>query len=297
MSLRRITLMTAASVGAKERTAFVLSGGGSLGAIQAGMLMELIAAGVRPDLIVGVSAGAVNGAFLAHDPSVDTTERIAQLWSRVTTREALGLTWRSVFGLLGRQGYVADSSGLRRILERDLPYRSIENAAIPFHILAADEASGSEVILSSGDVIEAVLASAAIPGVFAPVLIDGRRLIDGAVAGTPIAAAARLGATRLLVVPCGFTCVGGAVPRRALGRAMHAINLVGARQLRRDFDEYSARVRVRLVPPLCPLAQSSYDYSHGARLISAARQSTRRWLDEGGLENDEYPHQLLIHVH
>ena len=214
MSLRRITLMTAASVGAKERTAFVLSGGGSLGAIQAGMLMELIAAGVRPDLIVGVSAGAVNGAFLAHDPSVDTTERIAQLWSRVTTREALGLTWRSVFGLLGRQGYVADSSGLRRILERDLPYRSIENAAIP--------------------------------GVFAPVLIDGRRLIDGAVAGTPIAAAARLGATRLLVVPCGFTCVGGAVPRRALGRAMHAINLVGARQLRRDFDEYPHQLLIHV---------------------------------------------------
>jgi len=74
----------------EHRIAFVLAGGGSLGAVQVGMLAELIGAGVRPDIIVGVSAGALNGAFLAFDPSPGMVEQMAMLWSRMTTREVLG---------------------------------------------------------------------------------------------------------------------------------------------------------------------------------------------------------------
>lgn len=279
-------------------TAFVLAGGGSLGAVQAGMLLELLADEVRPDLVVGVSAGALNGAFLAHDPSLAGAEHIARLWRRVSTREALGLSWRSLLGLVGLQGHLADGRGLRALLERELPYRTFDAARVPLHILAADESTGDEVLLSEGDVLQAVLASTAIPGVFAPVTLRGRRLVDGGVAaGTPIATAARLGATRLIVLPCGFTCVQKAVPRHALGRAMHAIALLGARQLRRDFEHYAGQLALRLVPPLCPLETSSYDYSRGDALIAAARQSTRRWLDAGGLQNEGFPHELQIHSH
>ncbi len=283
---------------ANGKTAFVLAGGGSLGAVQAGMLQELIAAGVRPDLVVGVSAGSINGAFLAYDPTPATAEHIAELWRRVTTREALGLSWRSLFGLLGLRGHVADARGIQGILERELPYRTFDAARVPLHIVAADEATGAEVLLSEGSVVTAVLASTAIPGVFAPVTIGGRKLVDGVIAaGTPIATAVRLGATRLIVLPCGFTCVDRAVPRHAVGRAMHAITLLGARQLRQDYDHYGGRVSLRLVPPLCPLDQSSYDYSRGAPLIAAARESTRNWLDARGLERDGFPHELHIHAH
>lgn len=278
--------------------AFVLAGGGSLGAVQAGMLVELVAADVRPDLIVGVSAGALNGAFLAYDPSPSTVERIAELWRRISTREALGLSWQSFLGVIGLRGHLADARGLRGLLDRELPYREFSATQVPLHIVAADETSGAEVVLNSGNVAEAVLASTAIPGVFAPVVIAGRRLIDGVVAsGTPIATAVRLGATRLIVLPCGFTCVEKAVPRHAVGRAMHAITLLGARQLRQDFEHYAGRVSLRLVPPLCPLRHSSYDYSHGAALIAAARETTRRWLDEGGLDRDGFPQQLQLHSH
>jgi NTE family protein len=283
---------------ANGKTAFVLAGGGSLGAVQAGMLQELIAADVRPDLVVGVSAGSINGAFLAHDPTPATAEHIAELWRRVTTREALGLSWRSLFGLLGLRGHVADARGIQGILERELPYRTFDAARVPLHIVAADELTGAEVLLSEGSVVTAVLASTAIPGVFAPVTIGGRKLVDGVIAaGTPIATAVRLGATRLIVLPCGFTCVDKAVPRHAVGRAMHAITLLGARQLRQDFDHYADRVSLRIVPPLCPLDQSSYDYSRGAPLIAAARESTRTWLDAHGLERDDFPHELHIHSH
>ena len=262
------------------------------------MLAELVAAGVRPDLIVGVSAGALNGAFLAFDPRLEMIERMMALWSRIRTRDVLGLSWGTLLGLVGLRDYLAHARGLRRLLEQELPYREFHGTRIPLHIVTADHHSGAEVVLAEGDVIEAVLASTAIPGVFPPVVIGGRTLVDGVVAtGTPIATAVRLGATRLIVLPCGFTCAGRAIPRHPIGRAMHAITLLGARQLRTDFEHYHARAELRLVPPLCPLAQSSYDYSQGAALIAAARESTRRWLDGDGLSRTEFPEQLAVHVH
>ena len=279
-------------------TALVLAGGGSLGAIQAGMLAELTAAGVQADMVVGVSAGAINGAFFAHAPSAGMVERLVELWSRVTTREALGLSWRSLLGLIGLRDHIASPSGVRSLLERNLPYRSFEETSIPLHIVCADLVTGEEVVLSRGRVIEAVLASAAIPGVFPPVQIDGRALIDGVVAaGTPIGAASRLGAVRLIVLPCGFACAAKTVSRHALGRAMHAITLLGARQLRQDYERYSDSIAIHVVPPLCPLSHSSYDYSHGAALIGRARTSTRRWLENGGLGRREFPAQLAEHSH
>ena len=279
-------------------TALVLAGGGSLGAVQVGMLAELAAAGVRPDLIVGVSAGAINAAFFAHAADSHTAERLTVLWSRVTTREALGLSWRSLLGLVGLRDHVANPGGLRSLLERHLPYRSFEEAAVPLHIVCADLVTGNEVILSQGAVIDAVLASTAIPGVFPPVSVNGRRLIDGVVAaGTPIAAARRLGAARVIVLPCGFACADKKVSRRALGRAIHAMTLLGARQLRQDFERYQDLMAICVVPPLCPLAQSSYDYSHGAALIERARESTRAWLSAGGLGRQVFPEGLTMHAH
>jgi NTE family protein len=146
------------------------------------MLVELIAADVRPELIVGVSAGALNGTFLAYDPSPSTVERIAELWRRISTREARGLSWQSLLGVIGLRGHIADARGLRRLLDRELPYREFSATQVQLHIVAADEASGAEVLLNDGSVAEAVLASTAIPGVFAPVVIAGRRAAgrDGA---------------------------------------------------------------------------------------------------------------------
>jgi NTE family protein len=278
--------------------AFVLAGGGSLGAVQVGMLAELIANGLRPNLIVGVSAGALNGAFLAYDPTIGMVEQMTALWSGVRTRDVLGFSWGSLLALVGMRSHFAHAQGVRRLLERELPYRRIEATRVPLHVVAAEQHTGEEVLLSRGDVIEAVLASTAIPGVFPAVSVAGQSLVDGVVAtGTPISTAVRLGARRLIIVPCGFTCVERAIPRHPIGRAMHAFALLGARQLRSDFANYAQRAELRLVPPLCPLAQSPYDYSQGAALIAAARESTRRWLDDGGLDRVEFPREFMVHTH
>lgn len=280
------------------RLAFVLAGGGSLGAVQAGMLAELAANGVFPDLVVGVSAGALNGAFYAHDPSAAAVERMMALWKRTRTRDVIGVSLATLLAMVGLRQHLAHANGLRRLLDRELPYRHIEGTRVPLHIVAADLHTGEEVLLERGDVIDAVLASTAIPGVFPPVTIAERPLVDGVVAtGTPIATAVRLGATRVVVLPAGFTCAGSALSRHPIGRAMHAVALLGARQLRHDFGVYATQARLHIVPPLCPIAQSSYDYSNGGVLIDRARISTRAWLDAGGLERSEFPGALVPHRH
>jgi NTE family protein len=282
----------------RERTAFVLAGGGSLGAAQVGMLAELTAAGERPDLIVGVSAGAINAAFFAADPSPRTVDAMATLWRSITTRRALGLSWRSLLGLVGLRDHVASPHSLRSLLASGLGYRDFSAAAVPLHVVCAELATGSEVVLSSGSVVEAVLASAAIPGVFPPVLVAGDWLVDGAIAAnTPIAAAIRLGATRLVVLPAGFACAARRVSRHPLARAMHAITLLGARQLQQDFERYQGSCAIHIVPPLCPVAHSSYDYAHAAELIGRGRESTRAWLGAGGLAQRGFPEALTLHAH
>lgn len=279
-------------------TAFVLAGGGSLGAVQAGMLVEVLTAGIRPDLIVGVSAGAINGAYLAADPVAQRAEQLVSLWSGLRTRDVLGTRLLVTLRMLGARPALASPQPLRLLLSRSLPYQRIEAARTKLCLVASDQHTGEEVVMQDGDLVDAVLASAAIPGVFPPVQIGNRSLIDGVIAsGTPISTAVRLGADRLIVMPCGFTCVGTAIPRRSIGRAIHALTLIAAQRLRAEFERHRDLVSIRIVPPLCPLARSAHDYSGGAELIRTARESTRAWLDGGGLDRCELPHEIKDHVH
>jgi NTE family protein len=279
-------------------TAYVLAGGGSLGAAQVGMLAELCAAGERPDLIVGVSAGAINGAFFAPDPSSENTRRMAELWISMTTRRALGFSLGSLLGLIGLRDHVASPNGLRALLVDHLSYQRFDQATVPLHVVCAELETGREVLISEGPVVEAVLASTAVPGVFPAVELGGRRLVDGAIAAnTPIASAVRLGADRLIVLPAGFACALRHIGRSPFAQAMHAITLLGARQLHADFDRYSREVAIHVIPPVCPVAHSSYDYRHATALIEGARATTRKWLAHGGLSRIEFPDPLIEHTH
>ena len=279
-------------------TAFVMAGGGSLGAVEVGMLQALLAWGEAPAFIVGASAGAINGAFFAAEPTAAGVAKLDRIWRGLRRRDVFPLNLRSVLGWFAHGGHLVDSAGIRQLLERHLPYQQLENAALPIHIVASDMINGDEVLLSHGPAVDAILASAAIPGVFAPVRIDGRMLVDGGVANnTPISTAVRLGATRVIVLPTGFACALKSVPSNAVARAMHALSLLVARQLVHDAERYAAKVELRIVPGLCPLDCSPYDYSAGAMLIDRAELSTRQWLESGGLERDTEPGPLHEHRH
>jgi NTE family protein len=280
-------------------TAFVFAGGGSLGAIEVGMLRELLERGEYPGCVVGASAGAINAAYFAGRPHGDGVAMLEALWCKIRRQDIMPL---SMFGLLAMilrsRPHLVEANALRRLLETQLSYERIEQATLALHIVATDMLTGGEVVLSTGPVVNAVQASAAIPGVFPPVRIDGVDLVDGGVANnTPISVAVARGATRIIVLPAGFACALHAPPRSAIAQAMHALTLVIARQLVRDLEFYSTRAQIYVVPPLCPLDVSPYDYTQCAQLIERAAQKTRAWLSDGGLERALIPGELREHAH
>ena len=281
------------------KTAFVLAGGGSLGAVEVGMLHALSEQGVQPDFIVGASAGAINGAFFASDPTAGCVVQLDRLWRSLTRSHIMPMGIVDLLRVAMRRDYMVDPKALRRLLEKHLPYRRLEDARAPMYVVATDLLLGQEVVLSSGSVVEAVLASTAIPGVFPPVRIDGRDLVDGGVANnTPISTAIRLGATRLVVLPTGFACALKTLPKSAIGRALHALSLLITRQLVGDIERFSTQVALHVVPPLCPVDNSPYDYSACATLIDRALKTTREWIEGGGLDQPGgVPHQMTDHTH
>lgn len=282
-----------------EKTAFVFAGGGSLGAIEVGMLRELVGWGLTPDMVIGASAGAINGAYFACHPHMEGTVKLESLWRSITRAEVLPWSWRSMFGMIaGKRGHLVESLGLKRLLNRHFGESRVEDAAVPLHVVATDMNTGAEVVLSSGNIVSAVLASAAIPGVFPPVEMDGRKLIDGGVANnTPVSTAVRLGATRIIVLPAGFACAERRAPRGAIEHAFNALSLLVARQLVHDLERWGDRAHIAVVPPLCPLDVSPYDYSRCGELIDRAAEATVAWLRADGLSSRRVPGALEPHDH
>ena len=275
----------------------MFAGGGSLGAVQVGMLRTLLSHGVRPDFVVGASVGAINASYFAAAPDLDGVAALARIWSGLRRADVFPLTLTSAFGLLRHPGNLVDPSGLRRLIETNLPYRRIEDAPIPLHIMATNQ-QGQPVRLSSGPAVEAILASTAIPGVFPPVEIDGEALMDGAIAAnTPLLLAAQLGASRIVILPTGYACALEAPPRRALAKALHAITLLIAWQLMHELEVCSRDVEVHLVPTLCPLAVSPFDFSAANELMERAAAAAEKWIADGGLTRRARPQELSPHRH
>ena len=187
------------------KTAFVLAGGGSLGAVQVGMLKALTRQGMIPDFVVGASVGALNGAYFAAQPDDAGVKRLERIWSRLHRADIFPLSpFNSLLAILGRRDHLVTSSPLRLLIESELPCEKLEDAKIPCHVVATDVLDGTEVSIATGSLTSALLASAAIPAVFPPVAFEGRRLMDGAIANnTPISTALKLGAERVIVLPTG----------------------------------------------------------------------------------------------
>lgn len=262
------------------KTAFVLSGGASLGSIQVGMLLALAEAGIVPDVIVGTSVGAVNGGWIASRPDLTGATALADLWRSLSredvfpTRPLAGL-----LGFLGRRPNLVPDSGLRRLLEDNLEFARLEDSPIPLHVVATDVLSGQDVLLSSGDAVDAIAASAAIPAVFPPVSLDGRDLIDGGVVNnTPLSHAVALDADVIWVLPTGYSCALPASPKGALAMALHGLTLTVNQRLAVDVARYEATTDLRVIPPLCPVRVSPADFSQSTELIERSHNAARAWL-------------------
>jgi NTE family protein len=188
------------------RTAFVLGGGGVLGAGEVGMLRALLEAGVTPDLVVGTSVGALNGAFLAADPTVETTTRLAELWRRLSAEGGVfsgSLVQRAATAV--RSGTHLHRRGpLRELLAQHLPVQRIEDLAVPFQCVASSVERAAEHWFDSGPLSDAVMASCAVPGLLAPVRIGDEHFLDGGLVNSiPVSRAVELGATTVWVLQVG----------------------------------------------------------------------------------------------
>jgi NTE family protein len=280
------------------KTAFVFAGGGSFGAIQVGMMLSLARNGIGADMVVGSSVGALNGAFYAGDPTPGGVERLAEIWRGLQRNDVFPLSWKTLLGFIWRRDFLIPHDGIRKLVDDHIPYRNLEQARLPVHIVTTDIITGDSVVFSEGSAAEAIVASTAIPGAFSPVHYKDHFLADGALSSnTPVRIAVKSGARRLIIMPTGHACANDAPPVGALANALHALTLLIARQLVSELENLGPEIEYFVVPPLCPLVGSPYDFSRTAEHIERARLATDDWLAQGGLKQSRIPHELRPHDH
>lgn len=281
-------------------TAFVLTGGGNMGAVQVGMLAALRERRVVPDLLVGTSVGALNAAYLGgRGMTADALDGLARLWRRVRRQDVFPVDpLRQMLAVTGRRPSLCSSDPLRQLIADNLDYRQLQDAVIPLHLVTTNVLTGEQVCLSTGDAVSAVLASAAVPAVFPAVELDGMVLCDGGLAASGgISQAVALGADEVYLLPAGYACALTRAPAGALGAAVHALSLLIQRQLLLEVAHLAERTDLHVLPPLCPVSVSPLDFTHAGELIGRAYRATSTWLADGG---DQLPHPerfLSLHGH
>lgn len=230
--------------------AVVLGGGGLLGAVQVGMVRALEEAGVRPDLVLGTSVGALNGAVLAAAPPGQAAERLGELWSSPDARAVFGSGTVARLRELARTGTAVHSSEpLRAALARQLGDRRIEDLPVPFQCCAARISDATEQWLDTGPVVDAVLASAAVPGLLPPVERDGEHYLDGGLVNSiPLGRAVQLGARRVFVLQVGRIEQPLRTPRRPWEVAAVAFEIARRHRFARDLAEVPEGVEVHVLP-------------------------------------------------
>jgi NTE family protein len=266
--------------------AFALSGGGNLGAMQAGSIRALVEAGIKPDLLVGASIGSLNAAFCATHPGVKGCEALEAAWGNLRRKDVFRFELsRAIVGFLGLRDHLVATRRLKRIIHEWLGIERIEDAPIGFAAVATDALTGDIVVMRRGEVSSALLASSAIPGLFPPVLREGRWLVDGSLsAGCPAAEALSMGADEVYAFMTN-TAPRRRPPRGAVAAAMSSVSLLTSKlqAARLDAARETAAERggaVHMVPSPLPDPPSPFDFEHGATLASTAYGRTRAWLRE-----------------
>src|ERR1700733_10859179 len=280
------------------KTALVFAGGGSFGAIQVGMMHSLAANGIGADMVVGSSVGALNGAYYAGDPTLRGVLQLETIWRGLTRHDVFPVTWKTLLGFLWRRDFLIPHDGIQKLIDDHLPYRNLQDATLPVHIVTTDIITGDSVVLSEGPAAQAIIASTAIPGAFAPVRYRDFYLADGAISSnTPIRVAIAKGANRLIILPTGYACSAHTPPIGAVATALHALTLLISRQLVSELEDIDPGIEYFVVPPLCPLVGSPYDFSRTAEHIERAIQSTDAWLAQNGLQKSGIPEEMRPHAH
>ncbi len=276
------------------RVAFVLGGGGHLGAHEVGMLGALLERGIAPSLIIGTSVGAINGAVVAADPTIATVGRLAEVWGRI---EQEGVFDGSILGrlttLARTRTHLHGNESLRRLLADALPER-IEDLAVPFGCVAASIERAAEHWFHSGPLVDAVMASAAVPGILPAVELGGEHFLDGGIVNSiPVARAVELGARTIYVLHVGRLDRPLEPPRWPWEVGLVAFEIARRHRFVDDLARLPEEVTVHLLPTgqtdpprYNDLSQLRYrDTSRIGEGIARAREASAAYLDDLGRGN------------
>lgn len=266
--------------------AFVLSGGGNQGVAQVGMLQALLERGIVPDVVVGTSAGAINGAAVASHPTLDGVEQLAEVWRSIRGEDVFpGGTFSRAWNVLRRSDHLFANDGLKAIIDH-IPVDEFDHLAVPLRVVVTDFDTGEELVIAAGPVRPALLASASLPGVFPPVRHGGRTLIDGGVVNNVPLRHALSGPVDRVFVLNVTGAVADAPPRYPLDVTLRAFAI--ARNRRYQLDREHAPGWVEIVElPRPDDGRSIFDFSGGETIIEEAHALATRHLDM--LEQDIEP--------
>lgn len=257
--------------------AYVLGGGASYGAVQVGHLRALAETDITPDFVVGTSVGSLNGAILAEQPA-SAHQRLADLWAGMTRQSVFGSMLGTAFNVVSGKASAVPNTGLREVIESAVTARRFEDLALPHTAVATDFDTGEPVPLHSGDLVPALLASSAIPLVFPPVPLGGRRLVDGGiVANVPITVAADQGAATIVVLDCGFTVMAPEQEDTATGRLLRTAAIMATQQVRRELGTVTDRV-VLYLPGPWPVRGRPDDFRRTESNAATTYGLTMSWL-------------------
>lgn len=275
------------------KVAFVLSGGGNLGAIQVGMLRALVERGIRADFVLGCSVGALNGAAYAADPTPEGVRRLETLWMGIDDDEVMPSGWMPTQVMLARRRpAVHDNAGLRALVTEALGVERFEDLKVPFQCVATAVEPAAEAWFDRGPLVDPILASAALPGIFPLVQIGGLRYMDGAVVNdVPVTRAYELGARTIYVLHVGSLDRPFLDPKRPFDVMVQAYWIARRHRYHEDLDALPARVKVVVLPVGSPPRLKYNDFTHSHELITQAFAATAAHLDaeHGGRFRDDQP--------
>jgi NTE family protein len=272
-------------------TAFVLGGGGVLGAVEVGMVRALLERGIAPDLILGTSVGALNGAFVARDPSLAVTGRLVDLWSAASqVRDVYGdrplATMRRV---VSSRTHIYSSDRLRSRLADEFGATTLEELPVRFQVCAASIERAAEHWFETGSVVDTVLASAAVPGLLPPAKVGEEHFLDGGIVNSiPLGRAVRLGASRIFVLQVGRIDRPLTPPQNPLEVARVSFEIARRHRFNRELSEVPPGVDVHVLPAAGTSSRDDSmfayrDFSAVRDKMDATYDATRRYLADSGL--------------
>lgn len=281
-----------------KKTAFVFSGGASLGSIEVGALKALVERGIKPDIVLGTSVGSLNGAMFAYEPTLDQVKNIEKIWRNIKVWDVFTPSpLTPVINITTAGQHMISPKNLRKLIAEKLPFERFNETKVPLYIIGTDIKTGEEIVFDKGLVKEALMSSAAIPGVFPVQHMDNNAIVDGGlINNAPISTAVRLGAEKIIIFPIGVPSA-EQEPKNLMEMLIHSFIYLLNRQLTTDIYLYKDKAELIIVPPPNPINVGPHDFSKSAQLIDSAYNRASKWLDEEGVFTNVTNYPLPCDAH